>query len=397
MPGRRQAGEAGMSIAALILSAGYSSRMGEFKPLLPIGDRTVLERDIALFRDAGIEDVRVVIGHRAAELRPVVERLHARPVMNERYADGMFSSVLAGVASLEDEVEAFFLLPVDIPLVRHQTISLLAETFRKENGSILYPSFFGKRGHPPLIAARFRSEILAWDGEGGLKSFLSGYDTEALNVETEDDKILLDMDTLAEYDRLRSEWRKNAIPTPEECEKLLVQTFAADMPLLAHCRSVSRLAVFLAKKLNEAGNCIDVDLIEAAALLHDLAKGKENHASEGARILDEMGYPDIAGVVATHMDITVTGDQSVTAAEVLYLADKMTLRGGYVPVEERFQSRIKSLGNMPEVLDRVAVRLENARLIRGKIEALIRAPLTEVMKDAGLLQLSCVREPPPMA
>jgi putative nucleotidyltransferase with HDIG domain len=373
-----------MSIAAIILSAGYSSRMGEFKPLLPFGDATVLERDVSLFRDAGIEDVRVVIGHRAADLLPLVERLQAHPVMNERYADGMFSSVQAGVGSLGNEVEAFFLLPVDIPLVRRKTISLLAEAFRKGPGSILYPAFYGKRGHPPVIASCFREEILAWSGDGGLKSFLSLHDSEAVCIETEDECILLDMDTLAEYDRLRSTWRRNAIPAAAECERLLVKKFAAEMPLVGHCRRVAKLAVFLAKQLNEAGCRLDLDLIEAAALLHDLAKGKPNHASVGARILDEMGYPDIAGVVAAHMDITVAKEEPVGAAEVLYLADKMTLRDRYVSIEERFESRLKALGAKPDMLDAVAVRRENALLIRRRIEARIGSSLTEVMKENGL-------------
>jgi CTP:molybdopterin cytidylyltransferase MocA/HD superfamily phosphodiesterase len=372
-----------MSIAAIILSAGYSSRMGEFKPLLPFGDATVLERDVSLFRDAGIEDVRVVIGHRADDLLPLVHRLQARPVMNERYADGMFSSVRAGVGSLGDEVEAFFLLPVDIPLVRRQTIFLLAEAFSKGPGAILYPAFYGKRGHPPLIASRFREEILAWSGEGGLKSFLSRHDSEAVSIETEDESILLDMDTLAEYDRLRAAWRRNAIPSAEECEKLLAKKFVAEMPLVEHCRKVAKLAVFLAKQLNEAGCRLDTGLIEAAALLHDLAKGKPNHASEGGRILDEMGYPDIARVVAAHMDITVVKEEPVCAAEVLYLADKMTLRDRYVAVEERFESRLKALGARPDILDAVAVRRENALLIRRKIEDRIGSSLTEVMKENG--------------
>ena len=104
-------------IAAIVLAAGYSSRMGEFKPLLPIGDTTILERVVTTFREADIRDIRVVIGHRSAELLPLVERLQVRPVLNERYNEGMFSSVIAAVSSLEENIEAFFLLPVDIPLV----------------------------------------------------------------------------------------------------------------------------------------------------------------------------------------------------------------------------------------------------------------------------------------
>jgi putative nucleotidyltransferase with HDIG domain len=374
-----------MSIAAIILSAGYSSRMGEFKPLLTLGDATVLERDVSLFRDAGIEDVRVVIGHRAADLLPLLERLQVRPLMNERYADGMFSSVLAGVASLGDDVEAFFLLPVDIPLVRRHTISLLAGAFRQGNGSILYPAFYGRRGHPPLIASRYREEITVWNGECGLKSFLSLHESEAVNIETEDEGILLDMDTLAEYDRLRTAWRRNAIPTARECETLMVKSFSAERPLVDHCRKVAKLAVFLAKQLNAAGCRLDSDLLEAAALLHDLAKGKPDHASEGARILDDLGYADVARVVAAHMDIAVTKEEPVGAAEVLYLADKMTSRNRYVSVEERFAPRIRTSSSDSEIRNAVAARLDNALRIKSRLEKILGRPLYDILIEYGFL------------
>jgi CTP:molybdopterin cytidylyltransferase MocA/HD superfamily phosphohydrolase YqeK len=374
-----------MGIVAIILSAGYSSRMGEFKPLLTFGDATVLERDIFLFRDAGIDDVRVVIGHRADDLLPLVERMKACPVINERFSEGMYSSVKAGVASLGDDIEAFFLLPVDIPLVSRRTISLLVESFHKGCGNIIYPSFYGKRGHPPLISTRYRNDILAWNGEGGLKSFLSRRDDEAVHVETEDESILLDMDTLVEYDRLRSAWRKKEIPAADECEKLMKKTFGADMPLMEHCRKVSKLAVFLAKKLKESGLRLDPDLIEAASLLHDLAKGRPNHAAEGARILDQMGYHEIARIVGAHMDITIADEKPVEAAEILYLADKMTSRNRYVTLRERFQARLVSSSSSPEILLAVKTRLENARKIQTRLERHLKRPLDEILEENGFL------------
>jgi putative nucleotidyltransferase with HDIG domain len=371
--------------AAIILAAGYSSRMGEFKPLLPFGDGTVLERDVSLFRDAGIVDVRVVIGHRAADLLELLERLNTRPVMNERYHDGMFSSVRAGVESLGADIEAFFLLPVDIPLVRPATVQLLVERFDDGTGSIIYPAFYGKRGHPPLIPARYREEIVNWHGEGGLKSFLSRHEDEAVNIDTEDENILLDMDTLAEYDRLRTAWRRNAFPSAQECETLLLKTFAAEMPLVDHCRRVAKLAVFLVKQLNEAGCRLDQDLIEASALLHDLGKGKPDHASEGARILDEMGYPDVARVVAAHMNIKVAREEPVRTAEVLYLADKMTSRNRWVTVEERFAPRVSSSSSDSEIRSAVAGRLENALIIKIRLEKILGRPLYEILAEYGFL------------
>jgi putative nucleotidyltransferase with HDIG domain len=372
-------------ISAIILSAGFSSRMAEFKPLLPFGDGTVLERDVSLFHDAGIDDVRVVIGHRAAELLPLLERLNTLPVMNERYHDGMFSSVRAGVENLGTDIEAFFLLPVDIPLVRPATVQLLAERYRAGTGNVIYPAFYGKRGHPPLIPAHYRQEILNWHGEGGLKSFLSRHEAEAVNIDTEDENILLDMDTLAEYDRLRTAWRRKAYPSARECENLLVKTFAAEMPFVDHCRRVAQLAVFLVTQLNEAGCRLDRDLIETSALLHDLGKGKPDHASEGARILAELGYPDVARVVAAHMNIKVAKEEPVRIAEVLYLADKMTSRNRWVTVEERFAPRVRSSSADPEIRNAVAGRLENALTIKIRLEKILGRPLYKILAEYGFL------------
>lgn len=80
------------SAAALVLSAGSSERMGDFKPLIMLGGMTVLERVIRLFQSTRVSRIHVVVGHRSAELIPLIERWGARAVVNVRYAEGMFSS-----------------------------------------------------------------------------------------------------------------------------------------------------------------------------------------------------------------------------------------------------------------------------------------------------------------
>ena len=138
--------------AAIILAAGFSSRMDGFKPLLPFGSESVIERVVRLFRDAGIDTIRVVTGHMSTDLLPLLQGSGVRPVLNERYREGMFTSVVAGISSLEDFQGAFFLLPVDIPLVRLQTVITLMEAYGSGKRSLLYPAFRGRRGHPPLIS-----------------------------------------------------------------------------------------------------------------------------------------------------------------------------------------------------------------------------------------------------
>jgi len=106
------------SFAAIVLSAGFSSRMGAFKPLLRLGDETALEKAVNLFRHAEVEHLQVVVGHQAELLNPLVERLGVSCTVNPSYRDGMFSSVQSAMRKLPEGTDGFFLLPVDTPLVR---------------------------------------------------------------------------------------------------------------------------------------------------------------------------------------------------------------------------------------------------------------------------------------
>jgi putative nucleotidyltransferase with HDIG domain len=371
----------GAKIAAIVLAAGYSSRMGEFKPLLPLGDTTVLERVVALFKDAGIEDVRVVVGHRSPDLLPLLERLHAHPLLNDRYQDGMFSSVVTGVRGLEPDTDAFFLLPVDIPLVKKHTVEILLREYPKDRSRIIYPGFFGKRGHPPLIPGCHREGILAWHGEGGLKSYLARYDADAMLVEVADETILADMDTPEDYHRLCAMWQRREIPTVRECDALLHNVLHCEKRLLDHSRAVARLALLLTENLNGAGCSLDPDLVAAAALLHDLAKGQRDHAYEGARILREMGYPVVADIVACHMNISLNEREDIEEKEIIYVADKMISGNRFVPIEDRFRSRLDSLETNGNMLQMVEWRLRNAQRIRKRVEKQLGRPLDEVLKN----------------
>jgi molybdenum cofactor cytidylyltransferase len=192
---------ANAEIAGIVLAAGYSSRMGRLKPLLPLGPSTALERAVTSLRRGGVADVVVVTGHRAEELRPHLARLGVREALNLRPELGMFSSVLAGIAALPASATAACILPADLPLVRPATVAALAAAYLGSDAVVVYPSFQGKRGHPPLVArscfAASPSPTLA----GGLATLLAGRD-DALDVPVPDEGVLWDMDTPGEYDRM---------------------------------------------------------------------------------------------------------------------------------------------------------------------------------------------------
>jgi molybdenum cofactor cytidylyltransferase len=366
------------NVVAIVLAAGFSERMGGFKPLLPLGGVTILERCVTLFQEVGIGDVRVVTGHRGEELEPLLARLGVRAIKNYRHREGMFSSVVAGVATLGAEVDHFFVLPVDVPLVRTATVRRLLELCRKD-ADIIYPRFMGKRGHPPLIAGRHAREIAGWNGDGGLKAALVQWEAAAMDVDVADGNILLDMDTPDDYRLLREKVELMEIPTPEECRALMENVLHVGDNIVRHGRAVAEVATRLGEELNRAGCCLDIPLLEAAALLHDLAKGEPDHARSGARLLGEMGFAAVAGPVATHMDITITESETITVGELLYLADKMVQGERRLSPEERFRTKMERYSGDPAILDVITGRLNTALEIRRRIETLLGRPLTEVI------------------
>lgn len=206
--------EASRHLGALVLAAGYSSRMGRFKPLLPFGRSSVIESAIELLRQAGVGDIAAVVGYRAAELQPLLNRLGVRCVLNPAYDRGMYSSVLAGFRSLPGDIAACFLLPGDMPGVQSGTIRLLADDYAIHQAPVTYPVAGGRRGHPPLIANTVFPAILDSDGAGGLKSVLAAYNSASREVEVEDSGIHLDLDTPEQYARLSAS-RPAETPGPE--------------------------------------------------------------------------------------------------------------------------------------------------------------------------------------
>ena len=192
----------GEYMAALILCGGRSSRIGVFKPLLSLGQETIIERIIGLFRNAGIAEILVVLGHDAELLKPVLERHGVRYVINDGYDEGMFSSVKAGVNNIDRQRRAFFLLPADIPLVRPETLHSLMRSFEEKCADVCRPCYRGKRGHPPLISSALILPIMDFKGHGGLRMFLSRYKERTIDVDCDDPGILMDIDTPEDYEKV---------------------------------------------------------------------------------------------------------------------------------------------------------------------------------------------------
>ncbi len=357
------------TVTAIILAAGYSERMQRFKPLLDLGGQTVIKRVIASFIDAGITDIRVVAGYNKGELIQALSGVDARVIINERFADGMFTSVQAGVGSLDASTEAFFLMPADVPLVRPATIRYLVKLRDFQRNKILIPVFNSRRGHPPLVASSFAGAIIDYSGENGLSGVFNLHNSDIVTLPVPDSNILLDMDTPEEYELLCKKSRKMDIPTAAECEVIMTDIQRAQDDVFAHCKAVSLVAGTIVDEVNRHGGDIDRELVTAAALLHDLARGMPDHATESARIIRGMGFPKVAELVETHMDIASGCGGEITPAEILYLADKLVSGDRVVTLQDRFGQARDKFGDNPEAVGKIRARYEHAINILQRIEA----------------------------
>lgn len=372
------------TLDAVILAAGLSSRMRGFKPLYPTGQgpETLVERVLATCRQAGARETLVVTGREAERLEPVVLNAGGRPVRNARHLEGMFSSIQAGVAALGRDCAGFFLLPVDVPGVRPQTLRRLAEAFDTRTREVLHPTFAGKRGHPPLLAASLIPSVLRSDGRGGLGALLDGRERErpacALDVPVTDEAVLLDADTDEEHQALLPRLARPGLPSLAECREML-RLAGTPERAVEHGRAVAALGLAIGRALNERrGLGLDLARIETACLVHDLAKGRPQHEAEGGRILDEQGFFEIGSLVASHRDARVARVEDVDEAAVVYIADKLVSGVAPVPLLERFGRVLERHGDDPEARAAILGRRERALAVQTLVESLIGRRLFEL-------------------
>jgi len=186
----------------LILAAGYSSRMGAFKPLLPIGDVTAIERVAATLKKAGIHNMIGVTGFQRERLSSILASEGIKEAYNWEFEQGMFSSIKAGIRTAVNGTgmpEGFFLMLVDCPLIPAEVLALMIEKHKASPEAFIVPCYHGKNGHPLFIPALYAEEILSYEGEGGIKAIRNSYEDKLIRLEVDTEAVVLDMDTPESY------------------------------------------------------------------------------------------------------------------------------------------------------------------------------------------------------
>jgi xanthine dehydrogenase accessory factor len=187
-------------VGIVILAAGGSSRLGEPKQLLPLEGRSLLRRAAKAALESRCDPVAVVVGAAAERMRAELADLPVRIVQNDRWSDGLSTSVQAGLEALENEVEALVFVPCDQPALDAVMLNRLITAHEKSGRSIVVSSYGEAWGAPMLVARRFWPELKTLRGDRGAQPVAYRHTAEVESVPFPEGAC--DIDTREDYEAL---------------------------------------------------------------------------------------------------------------------------------------------------------------------------------------------------
>lgn len=182
-------------VAAVIIAAGSSSRLGRPKQLILFAGETLLARAIRVARESGVEPLFVVLGANREEIEAGVDLSRAQIVLNRNWKEGMASSIRAGIDAVEKdtaEVDGVLLMVCDQPLVTEEHLRRMLAAFRQSGTSSIASLYSGKRGIPAIFPRQSFAELAALKGDQGARSLLSEAQREVIEAALEGGEVDVD-------------------------------------------------------------------------------------------------------------------------------------------------------------------------------------------------------------
>jgi len=188
-------------VSAILLAAGESKRMGRAKLLLPFDGSTVLVRTIANLLSSKVDEVIVVLGARAQEIKKVLAGLPAKVVFNPDYHQGMSTSLIAGLKQVNSKAQRIIVALADQPLIDKKIYNRLIEESLACDKGIIVPVYQAKIGNPIIFSKKYKTELLGLKGDVGGREIVKQHPDDILEVAVDSGSINMDIDNMDEYQR----------------------------------------------------------------------------------------------------------------------------------------------------------------------------------------------------
>ena len=191
------------TVAAVVLAAGQSRRMGKPKQLLRLGSKTILERTLENVRGSAVEEVILVLGAEADEIRNKLDLDGVRVLINPDFQAGMGASLRKGLAAVSPSMEAALIVLADQPFVQASTLDHLIACHAKQASQILIPLYRGFRGNPVLLDRAIFPELAQLTGDIGCRAIFGAHTQSIHQLAVDDVGVLLDIDSVEDWKKLK--------------------------------------------------------------------------------------------------------------------------------------------------------------------------------------------------
>jgi len=188
-------------VAAVVLAAGRSQRMGTPKMVLPWGDKTIIAQVVSSLIKADINAIVVVTGGDRQLVESALSGYDVLAVFNPAYSlGGMVKSLQIGISAMSPHVDAALVVLGDQPHIRVEVVKRIISIHRIQRGKIVLPSYANRRGHPWILPRDYWPEINHMQPDRTMRDFLNIHDRAIRYVDAGDDSVLRDIDTPDEYE-----------------------------------------------------------------------------------------------------------------------------------------------------------------------------------------------------
>jgi molybdenum cofactor cytidylyltransferase len=192
-------------IAAVVLAAGLSTRMGKPKMTLPWGKSTIIGTVVSTLEAARLKQIFVVTGGLSREIEQALSGLSSQFVSNPMYENGeMLYSIQIGLAVLPSRIQAALVVLGDQPQMQIDVVQSVIKVFQNGQANLIIPSFQMRRGHPWLVGRSLWPGILALKPPATMRDFVREHANSIHYLDVSTSTILADVDTPDDYERFRA-------------------------------------------------------------------------------------------------------------------------------------------------------------------------------------------------
>ena len=189
-----------VQVAAVVLAAGASQRMGQPKQLLPWGEKTMLQQVVDTLLVTPVSEIIVVLGYRAEDIAPTLQDRPVHIVVNQDWPQGLSTSVRTGLQALHKPWDAVLFALADQPNIPSEVITALIEEYQRKRALLVVPTYQGQRGNPVIFDRSLLPELLAIQGDQGGRQLLARHREKTAEVVVDTPAVITDIDTPDDYD-----------------------------------------------------------------------------------------------------------------------------------------------------------------------------------------------------